>query len=193
MKIVALLGSPRLAGNSAFMAHRFLDAARNHGAEAQIFTLNTLRYRGCQACQSCKTTHSVCVQNDDLTPVLEAVRRCDVLVLATPVYYGDVTGQMKTFIDRTYCYFTPGYRTSADKSRLAPGKKLVFIQTQGHPSPDAFADIFPRYSGFLKHHGLAESYLLRACGVSGPDNVHSRPDVLAEVDALAAELMGQQA
>ncbi|MDQ1257169.1 MAG: hypothetical protein QG656_1771, partial [Candidatus Hydrogenedentes bacterium] len=61
MKIVAVLGSPRLNGNSAFIAGRFLETADRLGAETRSFTLNTLSYRGCQACRACKRSSEVCI------------------------------------------------------------------------------------------------------------------------------------
>jgi multimeric flavodoxin WrbA len=189
MKIVAVLGSPRLNGNSAHIAGYFLETARNLGAETQTFALNTLRYRGCQACMSCKKHSEVCVLKDDLTEVLRAVREADVIVLASPVYYGDVTGQMKLFIDRTYCFLTPDFHTSPRRSRLSPGKRLVFIQTQGQAEESMFADIFPRHRMVMEFIGMEETHLLRACGLSQRDDVLGRQDVLKQAQDLAVHIM----
>ena len=189
MKIVAILGSPRLNGNSATVAGRFLESARNHGAETQSFALNTLSYRGCQACMSCKKHSEKCVLKDDLTEVLEAVRDADVVVLASPVYYGDVTGQMKLFIDRTYCYLTPDFHSNPERSRLLPGKAVVFIQTQGLADATVFADIFPRYNAMIRFIGFEEVHLLRACGLSQRDDVLARTEVLKEAEDLAVHIM----
>jgi multimeric flavodoxin WrbA len=139
MKIVAVLGSPRAAGNSALITDRFLQAARKLGAETQSFALNMLKYRGCQACMACKKSSDKCVLKDDLAEVLDAVQGADVLVMASPVYYGDVTAQMKAFFDRTYSYFTPDYlQPDKKRSRLAGGKKFVFVLTQGQPDEKYF-------------------------------------------------------
>lgn len=189
MKIVAVLGSPRLNGNSAFIAGRFLEAAKNLGAETRSFALNTLTYRGCQACMSCKKTSEVCVLKDDLSEVLEAVREADVIVLASPVYYADVTGQMKLFIDRTYCYLTPDFHTNPQRSRLLPGKTVVFIQTQGFADATVFADVFPRYRDVMRFIGIDEAYLLRGCGLSKRDDVCKREDVLKQAEELAIQIM----
>lgn len=110
------------------------------------------------------------------------------MVLASPVYYGDVTGQLKCFIDRTYSYLKPDYITNAEPSRLTP-KKLVMVFTQGHPDEALFADIFPRYNHFLGWMGFTDGSLLRACGV-GPDTGDAALDtVLREAEELAASLM----
>ncbi|MGO8942464.1 MAG: NAD(P)H-dependent oxidoreductase, partial [Syntrophobacteraceae bacterium] len=55
MNIVCLLGSPREKGNSAAIANRFCSTAQGLGAEVKTFTLNNLKYRGCQGCMACKT------------------------------------------------------------------------------------------------------------------------------------------
>ena len=190
MDIVALLGSPRASGNSAFIAGRFLEAAEKLGARTRSFSLNQLRFRGCQACDACKTRTESCVLKDDLAEVLEAVRRADVLLLASPVYYDDVTAQMKTFIDRTFCYFTPDFRTNGHRSRVAPGKTLVFVQTQG-AAAEFFKDVFARYCGIMKIHGFTQAHLIRACGLVASDAARGCSDVLQLAEDTAALVVGR--
>jgi len=188
MKIVTLLGSPRRGKNSSTIANRFTESAARLGAETRTFELNRLAYRGCQGCYACKKGHEQCVLQDDLTEVLTAVREADLLVLASPVYYGDITAQLKGFIDRTYSYLKPDYLTNPQPSRLTP-KKLVFVLTQGHPDEALFADIFPRYDGFLKWMGVTESRLIRACGI-GPATIDTAPEqVLRQADEIAQALV----
>lgn len=186
MKVIAVLGSPRIDGNSALIAERFLDKAKSLGAETKSFSLNKLKYRGCQACYACKTTSETCVLKDDLTAVLDAVRESDVILLATPVYYGDVTAQMKGFIDRTFCYLTPTFRTGKNMSRLKPGKKLVFVQTQGAPE-SVYGDIFMRYKNIMSYHGFAEAHLLRACNANATGAVAN--ELLESADRLARKIV----
>jgi len=165
MKIVCLLGSPRSNGNSSTIARSFLESAECLGAESRTFELNRLTYRGCQGCYACKTTLDHCILDDDLTEVLQAVKDADIVVYASPVYYGEISAQLKGFMDRTFSYLVPDYITNPQPSRLPPGKKLLFILTQGQPEASMFADIFPRYDFFLKWGGFAETRLIRACGV----------------------------
>lgn len=188
-RIVCLQGSPRPSGNSAVMAQALCAAASGQGAEVTTFALNALKYRGCQGCLLCKTKADACVLKDGLTPVLEAVRGCDVLVLATPVYFGEVTAQLKAFIDRCYGYFTPDYAfNKAHRSRLAPGKTLCMVIAQGHPREDLFTDIFPRYAYFYNWLGFNESRLLRACKIYHLGDVQRRAEVLEQARALGVEL-----
>jgi len=101
---------------------------------------------------------------------------------------GTSRASSKGFIDRTFSYLTPDYRTNPQPSRLAP-KKLVFVLTQGQPDEDAFADIFPRYEGLLKWMGFSETKLLRACGI-GPGNIDAPPAaILRQAEETARDML----
>ncbi|HMK61881.1 MAG TPA: flavodoxin family protein [Dissulfurispiraceae bacterium] len=189
MKIVCLFGSPRINGNSAAIARRFLDIAEELGAEVETFLLNKLSYRGCQACYACKTKLDKCILDDDLSNVLEAVRSADMVVMSTPTYYGDVSGQLKCFIDRTFSYLKPNYLTEKEPSRLDPGKKLLFIITQGSPDENLFGHIFPLYDRFFKWYGFAESKLIRVCGAGGGGVVDVPEHAMVEAEQAARAFM----
>lgn len=189
MKLVCLLGSPRPKGNSTAIARHLTATAAQLGAETTVFELNRLTFRGCQGCYACKQSLDRCIVADDLAAVLDAVRAADSVVLASPVYYGDVSAQLKGFVDRTFCYLKPDYPTNPQPSRLTP-KKLVFVLTQGHPDAKLFADIFPRYDMFLKWMGFADTRLIRACGI-GPSTVDAVPQgSLREAEDAARALFG---
>ena len=189
MKVVGLLGSPRSKGNSTAIANRIIETAAMGGAETRSFELNRLNYRGCQGCYACKQGADHCVVQDDLAEVLAAVHEADVVVLASPVYYGDITAQLKGFIDRTFSFLRPDYLTNAHPSRLAPGKKLVVVLTQGNPDEKLFTDIFPRNEMFLKWLGFGDIRLIRACGI-GPATVDAVPDaVLQQAEETVRALM----
>jgi multimeric flavodoxin WrbA len=191
MNVVCLLGSPRENGNSATIAKRFCTTAEGLGAEVRTFALNKLNYRGCQGCMACKTKLDRCILEDDLAEVLDAIREADIVLLASPVYYGDLSSQLKGFIDRTYSYFVPDFYTNPKPCRLTPGKKLVFILTQGLPDESRFADIFPRYKRFfMEGYGFSESYLIRACGVRHSSEIEAREEVLRLAEETAGILCG---
>jgi len=179
MKVVSLLGSPRKKSNSSALAGVITDTLARQGATVIHHTLNKLLFKGCQACGACKTTSEVCILKDDLAPVLSDVSQADLIILATPVYWGEVTAQMKGFIDRTYSYLTPDYMTSEVKHKLPPGKKLIFIQTQGAVEDQMFRDIFPRYNVFWEQLGLfAESYFIQGCGLNENSDINERQDLI---------------
>jgi multimeric flavodoxin WrbA len=189
MKTICLMGSPRTKGNSTTIAKHFCDIAEKLGSQVHIFALNKLKFRGCQGCMTCKTKLDKCVLKDDLTQVLDAIHEADVLVMATPTYFGEVSSQLKTFMDRTFSYLASDYLTNPNPSRLPPGKKLVFIQTQGQPEESIFADIFPRYEGFFKWYGFGDTHLIRACGIGQADDPESQGEVIKLAEETAEKIM----
>ncbi|MDR1397408.1 MAG: flavodoxin family protein [Desulfarculales bacterium] len=192
MQVVAVLGSPRPRASSNKLADSFLNAAGRQGAQVETFILNDLRFIGCQGCYGCKRVSEVCVIKDDLTPVLRSVEECDVLLLASPVYIADITGQMKCFIDRAFSFLTPEFQSNpANVSRLRPGKQLFFLQTQGNPDPGAFADVLPRYERFFRSLGFTTQSLIVA-GVGLQENVlESRRDLVEQIEETARRLTVQ--
>lgn len=188
MKVVSLLGSPRKNGNSTQLAETVASALEEKGNRVTRFFLNTLDFKGCQACYACKQKSETCIIDDDLAPVLDAVKEADVLIMATPVYWGDVSAQLKTFIDRTYSYLTPNFMTEKIKHRLPKGKKLVFIQSQGAPE-EMYAEVFERYNSFFKVlNYFDETHVLRGCELNELHSVKSRDDLLQGAREIADKL-----
>lgn len=188
MNIVCVLGSPRPHGNSTAIAKRFCEKAENLGAEVRYYSLNELNYRGCQGCMACKTTSEQCVLEDDLREVLNAVRGADILIMATPVYFGAVSGQVKCFQDRTFSFMAPDFRTNPDPSRLPRGKKAVFITAQGAPE-EMFEEIHTNYKNYFKRYGFEESYHIRGCGIRELGDVHARQDLMEQAEKTAERLV----
>ncbi|MGC8491371.1 MAG: flavodoxin family protein [Syntrophobacteraceae bacterium] len=191
MKVVSLLGSPRKNANSSLVAERFCATAQNLGAEVRSFTLNDLDFRGCQGCYVCKTKLDRCVLKDDLAEVLEAVRETDILVLASPVYFWDVSAQMKAFLDRCFSFLVPDFMTNPNRSRLAPGKKLVFILTQNNPDPNSFTNIFEKFDYFFRGFGFTDTRQIRAFGTREPGEVEANREVMETAVRTAEELCRQ--
>lgn len=184
MKVTCLYGSPRPNGNSAQIAKKFIQEAENLGAEVTQFSLNKLDLKGCQGCYICKTKQDRCVQDDDLTQVLESVRETDILVIATPVYYSDVPSQMKAFVDRTYSFVDADFMTNPNASRIEKGKKLVFIQTQ-EAGKESYKDIFKKYSLYFQFYGFEECKLIQACALGLSAEFNGQEDVFKEVEETA--------
>lgn len=188
MKAAAILASPRKKGNSTGLAERLTATLADGGCSITTYHLNDLSYRGCQACGGCKTRAEYCVLLDDLTPVLKGVTEADIVILASPVYWGEVNAQMKGFLDRTYSFLTPEFITGPVRHRLPKGKKLAFILTQGADAA-MYDDIFPRYNTFFQQLGLFEqTYLLRGCELSDREDYQEREDLLDQVEEIASLL-----
>ncbi|MCP4137426.1 MAG: flavodoxin family protein [bacterium] len=185
MKITAITGSPRKNGTSARIADSFMNAAKNNSSDTSTYFLNTMNYKGCQGCDACKGKTEGCIQKDDLTAALNDLLDADIAVFSTPVYYGDSTGQFKMFIDRTWSFIKPDYRSS----RLAPGKKAVLIITQADVDT-VHTDVVDRYTRFLNLYGY-EVEIIRAVNCGMDQNADVDIQAAAARD-LAEKLTGQE-
>ncbi len=116
MKIVILNGSPRPHGNTAAMVAAYREGAESAGHDVTVFDVCRMRIAGCLACEHChaKTPRS-CVQRDDMQRIYPALDEADMLVLASPVYYHGLSGQLKCAIDRIYA---PSYPRRLTKAAL---------------------------------------------------------------------------
>ena len=189
MNVLCVLGSPRRNGNSAIIAQRFLKAAKDRGATTQSYILNEINYKPCQACYACKTKLDHCALEDDLTPVLNALVECDVVVVATPVYFGDISAQTKAFIDRTFSFAKPDFLNRPDPVRLTPGKKMLWIITQESPE-EYYSDIFKRYGGLFETFAGFDTHLIRGTGVEAPGEVMHQDEVMVQAQEMAKKLLG---
>ena len=104
MKVVAFNGSPRKKWNTATLLQKALQGAAAQGAETELIHLYDLDFKGCKSCFACKTrggkSYGKCAVVDELTPILKMVRDVDAMLLGTPVYFGAVSGEMKSFMER---------------------------------------------------------------------------------------------
>lgn len=104
-QIIIIDGGPRKKMNTAQLLQRFAEGVQSLGSEIEVKTIRLydLDYKGCMACMACKLkgrASNICRFKDALTPVLEDIAHADGVVLGSPIYFGDVTGQMRAFLER---------------------------------------------------------------------------------------------
>ncbi len=187
MKTVCLLGSPRRGGNSDTLAQRFADRAIEYGASTEMVALSELSYNGCINLLKCKGQLSHCGQTDDLTPVLQSISQADVLVIASPIYFTNLSGQTKLAIDRFFSFFVPGYPTAKVKSRLSSNRHIVLLQTQGEPE-NRYADVLDQYGASFDGLGFNNHHLVRAWGVREPNDVEASEYFLKKCDEIVSKI-----
>lgn len=129
MKVLAVNGSARKNGNTQALVEAALEPLRAAGIEVESISLAGLTVGGCTACARCKKEgDGRCYgRDDDLNPILPKVWEADALILASPVYFADVTAEMKAFIDRV------GYigRTKSEFLSRKIGAPLVVARRAG--------------------------------------------------------------
>ena len=136
-KIIIIDGGPRKNFNTASMLQKFAEGATSVGDKIEVKTVRLygLDYKGCMSCMACKVkgkASNVCKFKDALTPVLEEIAEADGLVLGSPIYFGDVTGQMRTFLER----LAFPWLSYNDYSMTAPKRMPVVLMETMNGLPD---------------------------------------------------------
>lgn len=105
-KVLILSGSPRKNGNSDLLCNEFMRGAIENGNQVEKIFIRDKNIGYCTACYYCKQNNGKCSQKDDMEDIIEKMKSCDVMVLASPVYFYSIDAQLKTVIDRTVAQWT---------------------------------------------------------------------------------------
>ena len=98
IRIIGIVGSPHRHGNTTYLLQQALEKARETGAASRLVHLEDYEVRPCLGCKRCVGN---CVQSDDMPLIYDELLKSDGIILASPVYFGTMSAQLKTFIDRT--------------------------------------------------------------------------------------------
>jgi multimeric flavodoxin WrbA len=162
VKAIGINGSPRKKWNTATLLERALEGAASQGAKTELVHLYDLDYKGCISCFACKKktgkSYGKCAVKDGLTPVLKKVSAADVIILGSPIYFGTVTGEMRSFVERL---FFPLFTYTDPRGSLISRKiRTAFIYTLGVPKKLA------KERGFDKHIAATERLMRLILGAS---------------------------
>lgn len=124
-KIVIIRGSPRKNGNSCILADSLAKGAKDSHAEVDDFFLQKMDIKPCNACNVCiKNPEKGCIIDDDMQLIYPKLRSADSIVIASPVYWFNMSAQTKLFIDRFYGLIEP-------KKHVLRDKRIGIILTYG--------------------------------------------------------------
>ena len=181
-KIIVIDASPRCNGNSKVTSDAI--ASKVKDATVEVFRLREKKVNPCLACDACKRREvAACVQEDDMSDLLPRLDEADAIILLTPIYFGQVTGPMKTFIDRLYCYFHPAHAMmSLAKKR---GKKCLMIGFCGMGPADQYKAYLQQTVACMGVVGADDRRVLLCNEVNEPGSCMQKT---AFVEALYREL-----
>ncbi len=156
MNILVLNGSPRPRGNTKQMIDAFANGAGQSGHHIDVVDVCKKNIHGCLTCEYCHTKgRGVCVQKDDMQEVYEFLKEAEMLVIASPIYYHGISGQLKCVIDRFY--------SAAYPVRPAKLKKIAMILCSG--DADMYKGAAFSYEGdFLDYLGLQDMGIITVAG-----------------------------
>jgi multimeric flavodoxin WrbA len=118
-KVLGIMGSPRINGNTHILVNKMLEGAKDNGAFTDIVFLRDLDIKECDGCYTCWKGKD-CSKNDDMNNIYPKIIDSDIIVFGTPVYWYGPTALMKAFIDR-FVYF------NCEENRVKIKGKLTAI------------------------------------------------------------------
>ncbi len=158
-KIYIINSSPRKGQNTDKMCQSFKKGVEEKGGEARIVYLNNLNFKGCRECFACKLkngkNYGKCAFSDELTSILNDISHSDGIAFATPIFFGDVSGVMKSFTERL---LFPNIRYDKDFTSIAPKKLRTAVIYTMNVTKEIFENDYLRAnnSGPI---GLFESWI----------------------------------
>ena len=156
MRILVLNGSPRPKGSTKQMIDAFREGAESAGHRVDVIDVCKKKIAGCLACEYCHTKENgICVQKDDMQEVYSLLGEAEMLVIASPIYYHGISGQLKCTLDRFY--------SAAYPRKPRNLKKAAMILSSG--DPNMYDGAMFSYNGdFLGYLGLEDMGVFTAHG-----------------------------
>jgi len=191
MNILAFLGSPREGGNTELLLKEAVKGIEESGVQVQTFTLNTMNIMPCQNCGGCDET-GICIYEDDMTQVYEAIRTCDRIILASPIFFSALSAQIKMMIDRCQAFWCEKYLLKKPIPAGIHGRKGLLllvggmkkeIGTQGMQCAGTSAKAFFRTISVPEHKTLGYT------GVDAKGAISIHPTALTDAYEAGKELV----
>ncbi|MCR4812530.1 MAG: flavodoxin family protein [Bacteroidales bacterium] len=164
-KVVVISTSLRTGSNSHALAEQFAKGAEAAGHQVQLVTLRGKDIRFCVGCLSCQQT-GACIFKDDVPAIMESVLNADVVCWATPIYYYEMSGQMKTLIDRMNAMFPKDYRF----------RDIYLLTTAAENAPHVWQRAEGGLTGWIDCFGKSQLKGHVFCGsVGAPNDIAGNP------------------
>ena len=176
-KVLILSTSPRKNSNSEALAEAFARGAAESGNAVEMVTLRGKELRFCLGCFACQKSGR-CVIKDDMQEIVPKMEQADVLVFATPIYYYEMSGQMKTLLDRANPLFVADYRFRDVYLLASAAEDEGFVPQRARSGLEGWVECFPkaRLAGMVFGGGVTET-----------GEMKDHPERLQEAYALGRE------
>jgi multimeric flavodoxin WrbA len=178
MKVVAIVGSPHAKGNTSYLVDEALKEISSQGIETEKIMLGECVVNPCLGHKECGT-YAVCKIKDDAPAIIKKYNEADGVILATPVYFYDVSAQMKAFIDRNFFTFTHGGNKKAKYAGL--------IAIGGGGGADETIATLKRFAG------LPDENCFVVAGYTGQDAAKNKPALVKKAKEMGKQLAAKLA
>jgi len=184
MKAVCILGSPKPNGNTAAILSEIERPLKEKGVDVVRYCLGECKINYCSGCKTCDKDGQ-CIYNDDVQQIVHDMFTSDLVIVASPSYWGDVTGQMKVFIDR----LTP-YCNVKHADRLKADIKGVAVAIRAGRSKAENENLVHTIEHFLGHLNIPLVSDFTAEGVNTAEDLENRPGILTAAYDFGKSIVG---
>ena len=179
-KVLVVSTSLRKLSNSELLADEFIKGAKDAGAEVEKISLRGRKISYCIGCLSCQKTGK-CVIRDDMDEINQKLHDCDIVAFATPIYYYEMCGQMKTLLDRANPLYDSDYKF----------KKVCFLAVAAEDDEGVADRAIEGLCGWIECFERAElSGAVFVGGANEPGSIKEKTDGLKEAYKLGTEVVG---
>jgi multimeric flavodoxin WrbA len=182
-KIVIFKGSPRPNGNSATLADQVADGARSAGASVESYMLHRMNIQPCDGCNTCESMiDGYCIIHDDMQILYPKLVAADAVLIASPVYWFNVSAQTKLLIDRFHALGSAG-------NSLLSGKQFGIALTYEDPDPYISGAINPIRSFQDMFRYLHIDFIGMVYGTARDiGDIQKKPDLLKQAFELGQKM-----
>lgn len=171
-KILILNGSPRAHGNTATLIDAFVEGATSAGNTVNRFDLQKMDIHSCLGCcAGGKDPAHPCVQRDDMSKIYPHYQEADLVVLASPMYYWNISGQLKTAFDRLFAV------AELDPHYANPIKDCVLLMAAEGGTELNFEPVRHYYNALLTQLGWTDAGLIYAGGNMAIGDIAGKPQL----------------
>jgi multimeric flavodoxin WrbA len=183
MKAICIIGSPRDNGSVAYLMDIIINAMQVGGVEVTKYHLSRLQIHYCEGCLECEADGK-CVQDDDMKMLIDEIIKSDAIILASPSYWGDVTGQMKVFIDRSL----PLCNAKTGQTAVPAGKIGIGVAIRAGSSKAENLQIIEMFRHYFGHLGIKLAASMTVEGVNNLSDIKNNKMKLEEASDLGKEI-----
>lgn len=149
MKAICIIGSPRGNGNTAYIVDKVIEGMKTQDIIVSRYCLGDMKIGYCLGCKSCYEDGK-CIQQDDINIIMQDLMESDIVLVASPSYWGDITGQLKVFFDRN----TPYCNTNMKRPIFPEGKVGISIAIRAGQTKMENIHIIESIEHYFGHLGI---------------------------------------
>ncbi|HOV22514.1 MAG TPA: flavodoxin family protein [Candidatus Ratteibacteria bacterium] len=185
MYVLGICGSPRRHGNSELLLDMFLKHVEKEEIKTKKFILNQMRFVACQECENVRNDGR-CKIEDDMQKIYPEVENADVIVVASPIFFGSLSAQTKMMIDRFQCQYLA---INFFKTYKPKNKKGYFICVEASERNDFIENAKSIIKNFFVTIGAKYSGEIICKGVDKKSEVKEKKECLEKVKEISISLI----